>query len=109
MKLGAFATAALLGLCATAARAQDWYDAECCPFTDCRAADPGEVRLVEGGYYIAALGLTVRSSDPRVMPSHDDGYHLCLHATAIPELEISAWYLQMNHRVLKCLYVPAMS
>ena len=103
------ALSTVLAAAMTAAAAQSWYAPGCCPQTGCRPARPGEVRQAAGGYYIEPLRLFVSAGDPRVLVSGDAGYHLCTAPAATPDMEISACYLAMDLRTLKCLYVPALS
>ncbi len=99
----------ILALGAAPAAAQTWYAPKCCPDLDCRPAQADEVRLIDDGYQIPSLGITVGSDDIRVMASKDSRDHFCTQSLATPDLDITAWYLKLDRRVLKCLYVPVVS
>lgn len=109
MNIRVFVLCSIWALGVAPAAAQTWYAPKCCPRLDCRPVQADEVRFIDGGYQIPSLGITVGSDDRRVMASKDARYHICTKSLATPDLDITAWYLKVDRRVLKCLYVPVVS
>lgn len=56
--------------------AHSWYATTCCSDKDCNALAPGEIKVVKAGYIVPS-GETLAWGDPRILPSHDAGFHWC--------------------------------
>ena len=90
--------------CSAPAEAHDWYDANCCSGHDCHALSSSAVKEVPDGW-LTPMGF-VDYRDARVLPSHDERYHICI--TQLPAVifhrDIKPTAPQFPY--MRCLYVP---
>lgn len=79
----------LLAIALHAAKGHSWYEAECCNTSDCRPAQPDEVRELADGYHV--WGTVVPYGDKRIRVSVDNDFHVCGF---------------QRSRFVRCIYVP---
>lgn len=85
---------AFLGLClawCVPARAHSFYSALCCSDRDCHPVADTDVEATAGGWFVKPTGETIPYSDPKVKPSPDGRFHLCVPETLV-----------------RCIYTPGM-
>jgi len=74
---------------ASEADSHSWYSAKCCSGKDCAKIDVKHVKITPGQYTVTLMPgdhpmvdqpmqFTFSTSDQRVKPSEDWGYHICI-------------------------------
>mgnify|MGYP001544802007 CR=1 FL=1 len=80
------------------AKAHSWYDQECCNDQDCAPAK--QVTEVHNGWKVidskGAEHFVPRYGGPRIKPSRDEKYHICVNEDEI------------GYPYVLCLYIPSM-
>lgn len=97
---------ALLSAAPTAAQADSLIAELCGPDHVNEVASADDVHPNPAGFYVRSLREQLSESDPRVVLTRSDAFHLCTQPAATPDMDTSKALLLMRERRVKYLIVP---
>ena len=101
--------AAVLMVTASGAQAQSIVQHLCGADHQNEILSAEDVRANPDGYYVTSLNTQIRLGDPRIVNAVGDSFYLCTRSAATPDMDASQLSAMKNKRVVKYLFVPAIS